>query len=101
MTVSRAREILLGFEGAEEGAHHGHPDFRVRGKIFATLGSADGHAVLRLPLEFAEPLINRFRLVSRFGGMGWLAIELANADESEFSDLASLAHQLRQDGPTR
>jgi hypothetical protein len=32
------RRIALSFEGAEEGAHMGHPDFRVRGKVFATLG---------------------------------------------------------------
>ncbi|MBV8687737.1 MAG: MmcQ/YjbR family DNA-binding protein [Alphaproteobacteria bacterium] len=35
------RRIALSFEGAEEKAHMGHPDFRVRGKIFATLGAPD------------------------------------------------------------
>ena len=33
------RRIALAFPGAEEGAHMGHADFRVGGKIFATLGS--------------------------------------------------------------
>jgi len=33
------RRIALSFPGAEERAHVGHPDFRVGGKIFATLGS--------------------------------------------------------------
>lgn len=32
------RRIALSFPGAEEKAHMGHPDFRVGGKIFATLG---------------------------------------------------------------
>ena len=31
------RRIALSFPGAEEKAHMGHPDFRVGGKIFATL----------------------------------------------------------------
>ena len=40
MTAHEFRRIALGFEGASEGAHMGHPDFRVRGRIFATLQSA-------------------------------------------------------------
>src|SRR5690349_21652717 len=35
------RRIALDFPGAEEGSHMGHADFRVGGKIFATLGSPD------------------------------------------------------------
>ena len=31
------RRIALSFPGAEEKAHMGHPDFRVGGKIFASL----------------------------------------------------------------
>ena len=43
------RRIALSFPGAEEGSHMGHADFRVGGKIFATLGVPDeawGMAVL-------------------------------------------------------
>jgi hypothetical protein len=35
------RRIALSFPGAEERSHMGHPDFRVGGKIFATLGAPD------------------------------------------------------------
>lgn len=35
------RRIALAFPGAEEGCHMGHADFRVGGKIFATLGAPD------------------------------------------------------------
>ena len=35
------RRIALSFPGAEEQAHMAHPDFRVGGKIFATLGAPD------------------------------------------------------------
>ena len=31
------RRIALGMDGAVEGAHMGHPDFRVNNRIFATL----------------------------------------------------------------
>lgn len=41
MTADGFRNIALGFRGAIESAHMNHPDFRVDGKIFATLGYPD------------------------------------------------------------
>jgi hypothetical protein len=38
MTPSSFRRMALSFPETEERAHMGHPDFRVAGKIFATLG---------------------------------------------------------------
>jgi len=38
MTAENFRRIALSFPETTEGAHMRHPDFRVRGKIFATLG---------------------------------------------------------------
>lgn len=40
MSVTRAqfRRMALTFPETAESAHQNHPDFRVRGKIFATLG---------------------------------------------------------------
>lgn len=45
------RRTALAFPGAEERSHMGHPDFRVGGKIFATLhGAGKGTgAVMLLP----------------------------------------------------
>ena len=40
-TPDQFRRIALSFPGAEEGEHMGHADFRVGGKIFATLGAPD------------------------------------------------------------
>ena len=37
MTAARFRRMALALEGVEERAHMGHPDFRVNGRIFATL----------------------------------------------------------------
>ena len=37
MTADDFRTLALSFPEAVEGAHMGHPDFRVGGKIFATL----------------------------------------------------------------
>jgi hypothetical protein len=52
MTASQFRRIALSFVGAEEKAHMNHPDFRVNGKIFATLGYPDKkHGMVKLPPE--------------------------------------------------
>lgn len=41
MTPNDFRKIALSLPEAEESAHMNHPDFRVAGKVFATLGYPD------------------------------------------------------------
>jgi len=41
MTANQFRKLALSFPDTEERAHMRHPDFRLRGKIFATLGYPD------------------------------------------------------------
>ena len=41
MTAAEFRRIALALPETEERAHMSHPDFRVAGKIFATLGYPD------------------------------------------------------------
>src|SRR5688572_14073488 len=41
MTPAEFRRIVMSLAGVEEREHMGHPDFRVGGKIFATLGYPD------------------------------------------------------------
>ena len=49
MTPDEFRALALGFPEAVEGAHMGHADFRVGGRIFATLGyPSDRFAVVML-----------------------------------------------------
>jgi hypothetical protein len=52
MTPSDFRRIALSLEGAEEGSHMGSADFRVGGRIFATLAAqAQGYGNLMLTPE--------------------------------------------------
>jgi hypothetical protein len=52
MTPAQFRNLALSFPGISESAHMDHPDFRVGGKIFATLGyPANGHGMVVLPPE--------------------------------------------------
>jgi hypothetical protein len=41
MTVDQFRRLALSLPGVSESAHMAHPDFRVGGKVFATLGYPD------------------------------------------------------------
>ena len=43
MTPAQFRKAALDLTDAAENAHMGHPDFRVGGRIFATLGYPDEH----------------------------------------------------------
>lgn len=55
MTATEFRRLALGFAGAIEAAHMGHPDFRVGGNIFATLGyPRAGFGVVMLTPEQQE-----------------------------------------------
>lgn len=51
MCASDFRRIALGMEGAIEGAHMGHPDFRVNSRIFATLHDDDRFGMVALTPE--------------------------------------------------
>ena len=52
MTGADFRRIALSMPGAVEGTHFGNPDFRVGGKIFATLAlEKEGFGVLLLSPE--------------------------------------------------
>jgi len=69
------RRIALSFPGAEEKAHMGHPDFRVGGKIFATLhGTGTGTGMVALLPEQQELAMEAepaaFKLASGAWGRG-------------------------------
>ncbi|HEU4417982.1 MAG TPA: MmcQ/YjbR family DNA-binding protein [Planctomycetota bacterium] len=48
MTPEQFRRLALSMPGAVEGEHHGHPDFRANGRIFATLLPDGERGMVRL-----------------------------------------------------
>lgn len=48
MTFERFRHIALALDGASEGAHMGHPDFRVDKRIFASLHDDNTFGMVKL-----------------------------------------------------
>jgi predicted DNA-binding protein (MmcQ/YjbR family) len=99
VTPARVRELVASLPGAQEGAHHGHPDFRVQKKIFASLSEAEDRAALRLTQPEARELARSqpatFRLVSDREPYAWVSVLLDGVAEQEFGDLLEEAWQLR------
>jgi hypothetical protein len=59
ITPAQFRKLALSFPETEERSHMHHPDFRVGGKIFATLGYPDkGFGMVKLTPEQQEELIH-------------------------------------------
>ena len=72
MTAAQFREIALSFPEAVEAAHMGHPDFRVGGRIFATLGyQNEGCGVLLLSPEEQQEIISQHPKMFEAVPGGW------------------------------
>jgi hypothetical protein len=101
MNANDFRRIALSLEGAEEGSHMGQPDFRVGGRIFATLASEkEGYGNLMLTLEqqtlFVEELPEVFLPIKGgWGRMGMTHIRLAVANEDVLAGALRTAWQVR------
>ena len=101
MNASDFRRIALSFEGAEEGSHMGAVDFRVGGRIFATLASVkQGYGNLMLTpevqAEFVAEAPDLFLPVhGGWGRMGATHIRLAKATRDVLTGALHTAWRLR------
>ena len=107
MTPGDFARIALSLEGAEEGSHMGAVDFRVGGRIFATLASqAQGYGNLALTPEqqalFCEELPEVFvPIAGGWGRMGMTHVVLARADEDVLRGALQTAWRLRVEANAR
>jgi hypothetical protein len=103
MNANDFRRIALNLEGTEEGSHMGHADFRVGGRIFATLASQDkGFGNLLLTPEqqasFVEELPDVFLPIpGGWGRNGATHVRLAAASEDVLAGALRTAWKLRVD----
>jgi hypothetical protein len=101
MNAEDFRRLALSLEGAEESSHMGAPDFRVGGRIFATLASqSQGYGNLMLTSEqqawFVEELPDVFvPIAGGWGRMGCTHIRLAAATEDVLAGALQTAWKLR------
>jgi hypothetical protein len=103
MTAADFRRIALSFEDAEEGSHMNTADFRVGGRIFATLASVkDGFGNLMLTPEIQADFVAEapdvfLPVAGGWGRMGVTHIRLAKANRDVLMGALRTAWQLRVD----
>jgi hypothetical protein len=101
MNIRDFRRIALSFEGAEESSHMGQPDFRVGGRVFATLASAkQGYGNLMLTVEQQQAFVAELPevflpIAGGWGRMGMTHIRLAAASEDVLTGALHTAWKLR------
>lgn len=103
MTVVDFRRLALALPGAEEGSHMGAVDFRVGGRVFATLASQDkGYGNLMLTPEVQADFLREspevfLPIAGGWGRMGMTHIVLAAATEDVLAGALTTAWKLRVD----
>ncbi len=101
MTPDDFKRIALSLPGAEEGSHIGAVDFRVGGRIFATLASVkEGYGNLMLTPEQQQAFVDEAPAVflpvhGGWGRSGATHIRLAKANEDVLRGALQAAWKLR------
>ena len=99
MTPAAFRKLALALEGATEGAHGGHPDFRAGGKVFASLGYPGAEwGMVKLAPEQQQMLVSvepkMFVPVKGTWGLrGATSVRLAEADARTMHSALTMAWQ--------
>lgn len=84
--------------GTIESAHMGHPDFRVNGRIFATLRPDHGRGMVKLTPEEQREFVRQYPQAcapesGAWGRAGCTAVRLETADEEVVGEALTLAHR--------
>jgi len=105
MTPDDFRRLALSLPDTAEGAHHGHADFRVQGKIFATLAyQQEGFGVLLFtPEEQQGAVADAPHIFSPvpggWGRQGSTRVLLAEATEEILAGALRTAWKIRSPKP--
>ena len=101
MTAAEFRRLALRMPEAEESAHMSHPDFRVGGKIFATLGYPDSeHGMVVLPPDEQEQFVRSHPKVfapakGAWGKRGSTTVSLSAVDKTTLKRAMEIAWRKR------
>ena len=99
MTANQFRRLALSLPGTEERSHMAHPDFRVRNKIFATLGYPEtGWGMVRLSPEQQRKVIRATPEVFRpaagaWGQTGSTLVQLTSARVTQLRPILNQAYE--------
>ena len=92
------RRIALGMEGAIESAHMGHPDFRVNGRIFATLHADHQWGMVKLTPGQQQKYVRENPATfmpenGAWGLQGCTRVRLDSVEEDTLGEAMTLAWQ--------
>jgi len=91
------RRMALALTDAVEGAHMGHPDFRVNGRIFATLHGDMKFGMVNLTPEQQEEFMRRSEAFApesgAWGRQGCTRVRLDAVDEETLGEALTLARR--------
>jgi hypothetical protein len=104
MNAARFRQLALELPEATEGAHQGHADFRVKNKVFASLGPDEDWAMVKLTPETQAERVKRAPEVyepfaGAWGRQGCTRVVLRRAKVAEVR--SALAEAWRNVAPKR
>jgi hypothetical protein len=100
MNADTFRALARELPGVAEASHQGHADFRVRGKIFATLGYPDdAHGMVKLAREEQAKRVRQFPAVfapakGAWGEQGSTLVKLEAATEAAMKSAIRSAWEL-------
>jgi YjbR len=99
MTPSQFRSLALSIPEVMEGSHMDHADFRIHGKVFATLGYPDeSFGMVKLSPREQRSLIKKSPaafapIAGAWGKSGATKVNLAKARSAEVHDALEIAHE--------
>ena len=98
MTADQFRTLALGLQGAVEGAHMGHADFRANGRIFASLDRDERAGMVKLTPEEQQVFVREhpgmFDPASgAWGRQGYTTVQLTAAKAAAVRSALLLAWQ--------
>jgi hypothetical protein len=98
MTANEFRRIALGMQGASEGQHMAHPDFRVNGRIFATLTADGTRGMVQLSTEHQREFVSAkpetfVPAAGAWGRGGSTMVQLSTVDSDTLGEAMTLAWQ--------
>jgi hypothetical protein len=96
VTADDFRRIALGLRGASESAHMGHPDFRINGRIFATLHQDQQSGMVKLTPREQRDVLRAAPAAftperGAWGLQGCTAVRLDAVDEETLGEALTLA----------
>ncbi len=113
LTAEDFRRIALGMTDAVESAHMGHPDFRINGRIFATLHPDHRWGMVKLTPDQQQKVVREHAATfapenGAWGRAGCTSVRLDSVDEDTLGEAMTLAWQnaaekrvARRSKPTR